>query len=271
MSKTKNAKSVSFANHKGGTGKTTSCISVAGWLAKWGRKVLVVDFDPQANATSGMGIEGKSLQFSVYDAVLGRCRGYENVPITRSIIETGIENLHLAPSEFDLSAAEVIMQKAEKRTDILSRILEDVRPLYDYVLIDLPTSMGLLKINGLCASDHVVVPLDPGVYSLEAIHNLKTTFQDIKKMTGHSVNKFTICLTRYKKYRAGSNKSVRNSPSQEIEAKLNEIFDAVFTVPESVYIYRAQKEGVPISHYAPKCKAAKAYEEIAKNIIDSSK
>lgn len=263
MSKT--AKYISFANHKGGTGKTTSCISVAGWLAKWGKKVLVVDFDPQANATSGLGIDAKSLQFSVYDAVLGRCGGYENVPITKLILETGIENLHLAPSEFDLSVAEVIMQKAKKRTDILNGILQEVKPLYDYILIDLPTSMGLLKINGLCASSHVVVPLDPGVFSLEAIHNLKTTFQDIKKMTGHSVNEFTVCLIRHKKYRPD-----RQSPYQEIEAKLNEIFDTVFTVPESIYIYRAQKEGVPISHYAPKSKVAKAYEEIAKNIIGES-
>lgn len=262
----KNAKLISFANHKGGTGKTTSCVSVAGWLAKWGKKVLVVDFDPQANATSGLGIDGRSLQSSIYDSVLGRCGGYENVPVPQVILATDIENLHLAPSEFDLSAAEVIMHKSKRRTDILSRILEDVKPLYDYILIDLPTSTGLLKINGLCASDHVVVPLDPGVFSFEAIHNLKATFLDIKKMTGHSINEFTVCLIRHKKYRTGV-----KSPSQEIEAKLKELFDAVFTVPESVYIYRAQKQGIPVSHYAPKSTAAKAYEEIAKNIMDSSK
>lgn len=99
---------IAFGNYKGGTGKTTSCINIAGWLAKNKKKVLVVDFDPQANATSGLGINAKSVRFSVYDAVLGSCGGYENVPLTQLILKTGIENLHLAPSEFDLSVAEVM-------------------------------------------------------------------------------------------------------------------------------------------------------------------
>ncbi len=186
----KTAKCISFASHKGGTGKTTSCVNVAGFLSKKGRKVLLVDFDPQANATSGLGLNGSSVEHSIYDAVLGRCGGYENMPVTEIILETGIENLHIAPSELDLSVAEIVMQNAKNRTGILSGILEEVKPSYDYILIDLPTGMGLLKINGLCASDHAVVPLDPGVFSLEAIHNLKTTFQDIENMTGHSLSQF---------------------------------------------------------------------------------
>ena len=101
------AECVAFANHKGGTGKTTSYLSVAGYLAKSGNKVLVVDFDPQANATSGLGIDLMALERSMYDAVLDRCDGHEGVPITRVILETDVENLHVAPSEFDLDVAEL--------------------------------------------------------------------------------------------------------------------------------------------------------------------
>jgi chromosome partitioning protein len=101
------AECVAFANHKGGTGKTTSYLSVAGYLGKSGNKVLVVDFDPQANATSGLGIDLMALERSMYDAVLDRCDGHEGVPITRVILETDVENLHVAPSEFDLGAAEL--------------------------------------------------------------------------------------------------------------------------------------------------------------------
>ena len=112
------AECIVFANHKGGMGKTTSCLSIAGYLAKSGSKVLVVDFDPQANATSGLGIDMMSLKYSMYDAVLDQCDGYEGVPVTRVILETGMENLHVAPSEFDLGVAQVLMQRTKDRADI---------------------------------------------------------------------------------------------------------------------------------------------------------
>lgn len=104
----KKAKCIAFTNHKGGTGKTTSCVSIAGFLAKIGHKTLVVDFDPQANATSALGIDATSLERSIYDAVLKEC-GQEGAPVQEVILDTGIENLHLAPAEFDLSAAEVLL------------------------------------------------------------------------------------------------------------------------------------------------------------------
>src|SRR6478735_1233096 len=124
------AQCIAFANHKGGTGKTTSCLSIAGYLAKSGSKVLVVDFDPQANATSGLGIDKTSLRYSMYDAILNQCDGHEGVTIAHVIVETDIHNLHLAPSEFDLAVAECYMLNSRDRTNLLNHALERVKPFY---------------------------------------------------------------------------------------------------------------------------------------------
>jgi len=264
------AECVTFANFKGGTGKTTSCLSIAGYLAEAGNKVLVVDFDPQANATSGLGIDKMKVKYTMYHAVLDRCDGYKGAPITKVILETDVENLHLAPSELDLVVAELFMQRARGRANILNHILGEVRPLYDYILIDLPPGSGLLLINGLCASDQVVVPIDPSVFSLEALESLKIYFDDIKQMAGHTINLTTIVLVRYVKPDLFSRIFRRCNPPQEVEARLREMFDTVFVVPDSLEIYEAQREGTPISHYAPRSKIGKAYAKIAENISSNA-
>jgi len=182
------AVSIAFANHKGGTGKTTSCISIAGYLARADNKMLVVDLDPQVNATSGLGIDTASLKHSMYDAFLDQCETHTGVPITQVILQTDMPNLHVAPAEWDLSVAEVLLLESDLRSGILNRILESVRSSYDYILLDLPPSLRLLSINGLCAADHVVLPLDPSIYSLESIRNLDTTFDDICQLADERMN-----------------------------------------------------------------------------------
>lgn len=265
------AECIAFVNHKGGTGKTTSCISIAGFLAKNDCKTLVVDLDPQANATSGLGIDGATLLYSMYDAILDQCEGYEGVPISKVILETDVKNLHLAPSEFDLSVSEIVLQRVKNRTGVLTLILEEVRDVYDYILIDLPTSSGLLTINGLCASDQVVIPVDPSIYSLEALENLKHTFRDIKRREGRPINKITVVLNRYHLEDDVFAKMFRKRhPSFEVEARLRDMFPSVFVVPDAIEIYDAQKKGIPISHFAPKSRAGKAYENIAKSIIEKT-
>lgn len=266
-----NAECIAFVNHKGGTGKTTSCISVAGFLAKDGHKTLIVDFDPQANATSGLGIDTATIQYSMYDVILDQCEGYKGVPITKILLETDVANLHLAPSEFDLSVAEVLLQRVKERTGVLTLILEEIRDLYDYILIDLPTNSGLLTINGLCASDQVVIPADPSIYSIEALENLKHTFRDIKRIEGRPVSKITVVLNRYHVEQDVFAKMFqKRHPSYEVESRLREMFPSVFTVPEAIEIYDAQKKGIPISHFAPKSRAGKAYQKIARNIIEKT-
>ncbi len=157
--------------------------------------------------------------------------------ITQVIVETGIENLHLVPSELDLTVAEVVMQDVKDKTVILDRILEIVRLMYDYILIDSPPSWGLLALNGLCAANQVIVPLDPSIFSLEALDNLKRSFQDIKQMTGHSFDQIIAILVRYVKSTLFSRIRRQRTPSQEVEARLREMFHTVFIVPDSAEVF----------------------------------
>ncbi len=253
------AQVVAFANHKGGSGKTTSCLSIAGYLAKGGCKVLVIDFDPQANATSGLGVDKTTVRHSMYDAILDHCDGHTGVPITRVILETEVDNLHVAPSEFDLAVAEFHMLASRSRSNLLNRVLDPVRTFYDYILIDLPPTSGLLTINGLCAADQVIVPVDPSIFSLETLDDLAQSFRDIKQITGHAISPVGAVLIRYVR----PNGRKRNA-SQEVEAALKKMFDTVFLVPADEEVYQTQKEGLPISHYAPRSGAGRAYARIAK-------
>jgi chromosome partitioning protein len=264
--KSRRAHCIAFANHKGGTGKTTSCLSIAGYLAKSGSQVLVVDFDPQANATSGLGIDRATVRHSMYDAVLDQCDGQTGVPITQIILETDVKNLHVAPSEFDLAVAECYMLNSRNRTGILDCALEKIRPFYDFILIDLPPTSGLLTINGLCAADYAVVPVDPSIFSLETLEDLKKSFTDIRRITGHSIRPIAAVLIRHVK----SNGRKPNA-STEVEASLREMFHPVFVVPAAEEIYQTQKEGVPISHYAPRSGVGRAYEKIAQSIRRNAK
>jgi len=266
----KAAKCIAFATHKGGTGKTSSCVSIAGHLADNGYRVLVVDFDPGANATSALGIDAATVERSIYDAILGECDSYERVPLTEVILETSVENLHVAPSELDLAAAEALMLHARRRPYALNRILGEVRPLYDYILIDLPPNPGLLTINGLCAADQVVVPMDPSIFSLEALENMRLILDDVRRIAGHSISEVTVVLNRYVKRSIVSRLLSRRSPSQEIEATLTQMFDSVFVVPESTDIFETQRQGVPISHHAPQSRVGRAYAEIANSISANS-
>ena len=259
-------KRISFINNKGGTGKTTSCLSIAGYLAKWGSRVLVVDLDPQANATSGLGIDGMTLNYTLYDAILDQCNGYIGVPITHVILETCIGNLHLVPAELDLAVGQVLMQHSESRAGMLRQILKSIEEYYDYILIDTPPSSGLLMINSLYASDHVVVPLDPCVFSLEALDHLDLFFRDVGRVYGHSIDNSWAILIRYVRPKPFSRILRKHHPSKEIEARLRKLFSTVFVVPESLEIYPSQREGLPISHYAPTSKAGRAYESIAEGI-----
>ena len=255
-------KTIAFANLKGGTGKTTLCVNIAGYLVKSNEtKVLVVDFDPQGNATSGLGIDGNSLENSIYNAILNQCNGYESVPITKIILQTEVNNLHLAPSELNLAALSMILKNVPDRVKVLHQILEPIKQFYDYILIDVPSDSGLFILNSLCAADQVVVPLDSSIFALEALENLKIYCHDIEQMTDHVISKLTIILNRYLKYR--TKKPNKLSASEEIEAQVKAMSHTLFTVPDSVLVYQAQQEGLPISHYAPTSKLGKAYSAIA--------
>ena len=263
-------RTIAFANYKGGTGKTTSCLSIAGYLAKSGNKVLIIDLDSQSCATKGLGIDPSSVKYSIYDCILEYCDGYEGVPIKKAINNLELNNLEIVPSEYDLTVAELLMQRCPNRANILNLILEEVKPIYNFIFIDLSSSSGLLTMNGLMSADEVIIPTDSSLYSLESLNTLEKSFSEIKRLTGHSFKRVSIILVRYKEPNMFTDMFGSPNPSRDIESKLSKIFPSLFLVPESDEVYRSQKKGLPISHFAPRSRVGKAYEKIAKNIAESS-
>ncbi|KAF5427697.1 chromosome partitioning protein [Candidatus Methanophagaceae archaeon] len=252
---------IAFAHHKGGTGKTTSCVNISGYLALSAKKVLVIDLDPQANATSALGIDKNNLGESMYDVMVGA------VKIEDAILETEIENIHLAPATLDLVGAESYLYRMNNRISILKHSIEGIRKYYDYILIDTPPGPGLFIINGVVASDCTFVTLDPGVFALEGVETLNLIFDDINESSGVKINPRMAILTRCNKASLFYRITGKRDPVKEIRKGMKGFFDSVFTVPYGVEVYEAQLKGVPISHYKPKCKAGIAYKEIAEEVI----
>jgi chromosome partitioning protein len=269
---------IAFAHHKGGTGKTTSCLNIAGFLVKSGNRVLVVDVDPQANATSGLGLNPDAINYSMYDLFMGMVPGYKRVPIDDIIQETR-SGIDIAPSNLELVGAEPFLYTLEERATLLKEILLPVRERYDFILIDTPPSMGQYVINGLVASDHTVVTFDRGVFALNGLHTLMAIFSDIKEIIGNRITPDLAILTRWdckNHMKSGirgflSRFSDKNSPDKkkeeemikEFEAEVSKYFNLVYPVPYGREIYEAQKAGLPISHFAPDSPAGKAYYKIA--------
>jgi chromosome partitioning protein len=257
------AVTIAFAHHKGGTGKTTSCVNISGYLALWDKKVLVIDLDPQANATSALGIEKSSIGESMYEVMVG------DEKLEELILETGTENIHLAPATLDLVGAESHLYRTNNRITILKRSIESIRKFYDYIMIDTPPSPGLFIINGLVAADYTIITLDPGVFALEGIETLNTIFDDINESCGVRIKPRMAILTRCNKASLFSRMAGKTNPVKEIKKGISGFFDSVYTVPYGVEVYEAQLKGVPLSHYKPRCKVGTAYKKIAENVMKS--
>lgn len=272
---------VVFAHHKGGTGKTTSCLNVAGFLQKDGENVLVVDCDPQANATTGLGVDPSALELSMYDLFMSVFEGFPDVTIDDIIVPTA-SGINLAPATLDLVGVEPYLYCIEDRAKVLKMALDPVRETYDFILIDTPPSMGQFVINGLVAADHTIVTLDPGTFALKGMEALSTVFDDIQEMLGENVTAEFAILTRWKDTDNGASATggftgflkriFTPGPSAEemkererlkaFENEVKGVFKQVFIVPYSPVIGETQQQGVPISHYAPESNAGKLYREI---------
>lgn len=277
---------LAFAHHKGGTGKTTSCLNVAGFLQKDGEKILVVDCDPQANATTGLGIDPGILEVSTYDVFMSAVRGFPDTAIEDTLIRTP-SGVDLVPATLDLVGAEPYLYGVEDRAWVLYNALVEVKDAYDFILIDTPPSMGQFAINALVAADNTIVTLDPGTFALKSMEALSTVFDDIHEVLGEEVIADMAILTRWKDSGGQSAKGgglahflksiFSPGPTMEEEAEkrrfdefeneVKEIFRQVFTVPYSPAICEAQQRGLPISHYAPDCDAGKGYRAIATAIL----
>jgi chromosome partitioning protein len=252
---------ITFSHYKGGTGKTTSCISVAGCLAKKGKKVLVVDIDPQSNATSGLGIDKKSIKKSMYN-VLGRKRTIKSI-----ILATEVENLHLAPASSELEKLYEISDKNGFDNESLKNSLALIKADYDFILIDTPPSYKKFIANGMVAADKIVVVLDPGIFALESLSILNDSFGNFFEDQGLSFDINMVIITKCKGMTLPWKKKQSKEVKNEVETMLGK---EVFTIPYSDHIYETHAKGIPISHHKPRSNVGKAYNQIVNRILEDA-
>jgi len=250
-------KIIAVVNQKGGVGKTTTSVNIASYLAsKYGKRVLLVDLDPQGNATSGLGIDKKSLQASVFNAILEQA----DFNIVRHA--TNIKNLDIIPASSDLSSAEINLAKIENRETALKTYLNAVANSYDYIIIDCPPSLGLLFINALVAARYMIIAVQTEFYAMEGLGLLVGTIQNIQKSLNPSLSILGVLMTMY---------DSRTALSQQVKAEIEKVFgDLVFktVIPRNVKLAEAPSHGMPIMAYDKWSKGAKAYKNVSKEVIN---
>ena len=250
-------KVISVANQKGGVGKTTTTVNLATLLAKKGKKVLLIDTDPQGNATSGLGVT-KELEVSVYDILVG-----ETI-FDETIQETAIKNLKVCPSNISLAGAEVELVSMMSREQRLKTKLDEVKEQYDYILIDCPPSLGLITLNAFTASDSVLIPVQCEYFALEGLGQLLNTVNLVKKHLNKDLEIEGALLTMY---------DARTNLSNQVVKEVKKYFeDKVYktVIPRNVRLSEAPSYGMPISIYDPKSKGAKAYEKFTKELLKNN-
>lgn len=252
-------KIISIVNQKGGVGKTTTAVNLGAYLSHLGKHVLLVDIDPQANATSGIGISHKNLEHGIYEAILG------DKPIYEIIKRTLQERFKVAPSTISLAGAGIEMVGMEDREFRLAKVLEEIKDEYDYIIIDGPPSLGLLTINSLAAADEVLIPIQSEYYALEGVSQLLETIGLVQNNLKPALGIMGAVITMYDK---------RNRLSGAVMNELYQYFpNRVFrsVIPRSVRLAEAPSYGRSILHYDPKSSGGKAYERLAREIIDLEK
>lgn len=246
---------ITICNQKGGTGKTTSAINLASYLALAGKKVLLIDLDPQANATSGMGINKHNVQKSTYHVLL------EELELKEIIQTTAINNLFLAPSSLDLTGAEVELVSVLGREYRLKRALAPEKDNFDFMLIDSPPSLGLLTINGLCAADAVLIPVQCEYYALEGLTQLVNTINLVKDNLNPALFVEGVLLTMAD-YRTNLTKEVIQEVRKYFQEK---VYHAV--IPRNIRLTEAPSYGKPVVLYDQDSLGAQKYEELSKEIL----
>jgi chromosome partitioning protein len=249
---------LAIANQKGGVGKTTTAVNLGAALAELGYRILVVDLDPQGNATTGLGINPRNLEASVYDVIL------HDVPIEDCIEPTNLRNLFLVPATIDLAGAEIELVPAFSRELKLKKALESVIDDFDYVLIDCPPSLGLLTVNALAAAHEVLVPIQCEYYALEGLSQLMRNVHLVSSSLNPELDVSTIVLTMY---------DARTKLADEVAVEVRQHFGSKvcrIVIPRTVRLSEAPSFGQPITVFDPTSRGAVAYRELAKEVSGGS-
>lgn len=250
---------ISFSNQKGGVGKTSTCVNVAAGIAIKGKRVLLIDIDPQGNATTGLGLfKNEQDRYSIYNVLV------EEVPAKQAITATAIKNLDIIPSNIDLAGAEVELVYLPEREKRLRNALKPIADDYDYILIDCPPSLGLLTINALTATDDVIIPIQSEYYALEGLSQLLNSIKLVNKHLNPDLKIFGVVITMY---------DGRALISKQINAEIHKffgkkMFDTV--IPRNIRVSEAPSHGKPVMIHDPKSNGAKAYLALADEVIARS-
>ena len=248
-------KGIAFSNQKGGVGKTTTCVNMSACLADLGKKVLVIDLDPQGNATTGLGINKGGVKNSVYQVLT------EEAKIKDVVLETKFQNLYIVPSSIDLAGAEVELVYLPNREKRLCDAVKKASKDYDYIMIDCPPSLGLLTINALTSADSIIIPIQCEFYALEGLSQLMHTFKLVIKHLNPKLKIEGVSLTMY---------DGRAIASRQIAEEIRKFFgEKVFNtiIPRNIRVSEAPSHDMPVIKYDPRCLGTRAYTELTKEFL----
>jgi chromosome partitioning protein len=246
---------ISVSNQKGGVGKTTTTVNVAAFIADRGKRVLIIDIDPQANAGYGVGIKADETEKTIYEVLIG------TVPIREAIMTTGLSNLHLIPSNIHLAGAQMDLMDVSGKEFILRRAMQEIRDDYDYVFVDCPPSLGILTLNSLVAADSVMIPLQCEYYALEGLSQLLRIIAMVQENLNRSLSIEGVVLTMY---------DSRTNLSQQVVSDVREYFsNKVFKtiIPRNVRLSEAPSFGKPIGLYDRGSIGSVTYENLAEEVL----